>query len=117
MTYGEIFNKYFPIYLGYGMSYSEFWDEEPELAIAYRENYINSLKRRNEEMWLQGWYIVKALECTVGNMFSKKGSKPLEYPKKPLPITEKDRKAQEEEEAREKFERMKNLMIARTKQQ
>ena len=111
IRYGEIFNRYFPIYLSYGMTYSQFWDEEPELAIAYRKSYEISLKQRNTEMWLNGVYTKKALESTIVNMFKKKGEEPFEYPKEPLPITEKEAKEMEERMAKERFERMKQQMI------
>ena len=114
-TFREIFNRYFPIYLSYGMSSHEYWDEEPELATAYREAHELRLDRKNQELWLEGVYMKKALESTVGNMFLKKGAKPMEYPKEPLAITEKEAKAREEKEAKERFERMKSMMIAKSK--
>lgn len=115
VKYGEVFKQYFPIYLSYGMSASEFWDDDPELAAAYRKSYEISLNCKNLEMWMQGIYTMKALESTVGNMFKKKGDKPIEYPKEPLPITEKDVKALKEKQARQRFEEIKRRMILASK--
>jgi hypothetical protein len=115
MKYGEIFNKYFPVYLSFGMSSSEYWDEEPELAIAYREAHRIKLQHKNEELWLQGIYTSQALLSTVGNMFSSKGSKPLEYPKEPLPLTEKEAREREEAKQKARFEKMKEMMMMASK--
>ena len=84
LTYGEIFDKYFPLYLSYGMNYEQFWNDRVELAKAYRESHKLEMKRKNEELWLNGVYQMEALKSTIGNMFLKKGSKPHQYPKEPL---------------------------------
>lgn len=111
VKYGEIFKKYFPIYLSFGMSSSEYWDEEPELAISYREAHQIKLQYKNQELWLQGIYTSQALLSTVGNMFASKGSKPLEYPKEPLPLTEKEVREREEAKQKARFKKMKEMMM------
>ena len=75
----------FPLYLAMGMTYEQFWQGEPDLVKAYREADNIRRRRRNEEMWLEGIYMVEALHSTVGNMFSK-GAK-HQYPAEPFPIT------------------------------
>lgn len=111
VKYGEIFKKYFPIYLSYGMSSGEYWDDDPDLTTAYREAHRIKLQRKNEELWLQGIYTSQALLSTVGNMFSSKGSKPLEYPKEPLPLTEKEIREREEAKQKARFKKMKEMMM------
>lgn len=49
----------------------------------YKAKSNRDFEQRNVEMYIQGRYFADALLCTVGNMFSKKGAKPLEYPKEP----------------------------------
>lgn len=115
MKYGEIFKKFFPIYLSYGMSSSEYWDGEPYLATAYREAHLIKLKRKNEELWLQGIYTSQALLSTVGNMFASRGSKPLEYPKEPFPLTEKEAREREEAKEKARFDRIKQMMMMASK--
>lgn len=55
-------------------------------------------------MWWQGVYIKNALECVLGGMFSKRGSKTPKYPEKPYDMFPKSEKQKdfEAEKAREK---------------
>ncbi len=103
----EIFDNYFPIYLSYGMSYEEYWNERPELVKAYRKAHEINLNRKNEELWMQGAYIRDAVASTVGSMFSKT---PIKYPEEPYPITQRQVESKREREARKKYERMKAIM-------
>ena len=111
----QIFDTYFPIYLSYGMSGSEYWDGEPKLAIAYKKAHEINLKRKNEELWMQGLYIKHALLSTVGNMFKGKNQEAFEYPEEPFPITQHDAELRREREEKEKFEKMKAIMMAKIK--
>ena len=108
----EIFDNYFPIYLSYGMSYEQYWNDRPELVKAYKKAHEINLARKNEELWMQGVYVRDALSSTVGSMFSKK---PIEYPKEPYPITQRQVESKREREARKKYERMKAIMEMATK--
>ena len=105
-------DKYFPIYLSYGMTDELFWNDRVELAKAYREAHEIKMKRKNEELWLNGIYQMEALRSTVGNLFLKKGAKPHEYPREPVPITEEEIKARQKREAEARFEAMKQHMMA-----
>lgn len=55
------------------------------------KNYVRShqlyVEQRNQELWLQGFYIYEAFSVVMSNAFSKNGSK-REYPKEPHRITE-----------------------------
>lgn len=64
-------------------------------------------ERMNYEAWLYGMYTTKALEATVGNVFEKKGAKPIEYPEKPLELFKSaDSIAKEEQEKAQENEKM-----------
>ena len=108
----EIFDNHFPIYLSYGMSYNEYWNERPELVKAYRKAHEIKLARKNEELWMQGVYVRDALSSTVGSMFSKKE---IKYPEEPYPITQRQVESKKEREARKRYERMKAMMEMATK--
>lgn len=84
-TYTEVFEEVFPYYLAMGMSYEQFWFDEPKLAVFYRKSDEIRKRRMNEELWLSGIYTAEALASTVGNMFTK-GEK-HNYPSEPKPIT------------------------------
>ena len=110
-SFSDIFDEVFPTYLSLGMTYELFWLGEPSLAAAYRKaNRINT-RRKNEELWLGGYYMAEAINATVGNMFSK-GNK-YKYPSEPLAITleEQEERRQREELARQ--ERMKAAFMAK----
>ena len=79
------FEKKCPIYMGYGMSYDEFWYGSPYRTKFYLEAYKRKIRQQDESMWMQGMYIYEAL-CKVSpvlHAFSKKGTKPLPYAEKP----------------------------------
>lgn len=74
----------------------------------------DKLKRQrvDEEAWLQGLYVCRALEATVGNMFRKSGAKPSKYPSEPFGLEEE--KKPQNEEAEELFAQayMMNMVMA-----
>lgn len=100
-----------------GIPYKDFWNYTPHDVKLIIEGYKEQQKIRfdydNLLAYLQGRYFVDALLCTVGNMFSKKGAKNLEYPKEPYSFEEEKELTQEEKDAQVKaifanLERMKN---------
>lgn len=81
----KLFEEQCPIYMSYGMSYDEFWHGDAYLTQFYRDSYKIKVRQMDERMWMQGMYIYEAL-CDVSpilHAFSKKGTKPLQYSKKP----------------------------------
>ena len=110
--------------LSIGISYHDFWSMTPKIVLIILEGYNQAEKRKfdydNLIAYIQGRYFVDALLCTVGNMFSKKGAKQLEYPKEPYNLEGERELTQEEKDAKakaiidnlmrmkENFERTKN---------
>jgi hypothetical protein len=94
-----------------GMSYTQFWEDEPKLCEAYRKADEIRRKRMNEELWLNGIYTAEALASTVGNMFSK-GTK-HHYPSEPKPITKDEVLERREREQKAKMEKIKAAFTAR----
>lgn len=106
----EIFEELCPIYMGYGMSYDEFWYGEPYRAKFYREAHEIQIKQKDEEFWIQGMYIYEAL-CDVSpilHAFSKSGTKPLPYRTEPYMSTifKEKNETKEEQEQRIKNEQL-----------
>ena len=97
-----------------GMTWSQFWIEEPELAIAYRKAELIRKRRKNEDLWLEGIYMAEALNATVGNMFSKGQKHP--YPAEPFPITVEEQQERRERAEKARMERMKAAFIAKSLQ-
>lgn len=100
-----------PIFMNMGMTYSEFWEQDPTIAKTYLKYFQikqkNELKSREWEMWKQGVYVYEALidVSPILHAFSK-ATKPLPYPEKPYGIErldeeediEKNKKQEEENE-------------------
>lgn len=104
----ELFEKWCPIYMSYGMTYDEYWKGSPYRAKFYREAHELKVKQNDEQMWVQGMYIYEAL-CEVSpilHAFSKSGTKPLPYAAKPYLYdmkieSERTKQRQEEEKQKE----------------
>lgn len=93
-----------------GMSYSQFWEDAPELVIAYRKADEIRKRRMNEELWLSGVYMSEAISATVGNMFSKTK---YQYPSEPKPITKAEVEERREREQKLRMEKIKAAFTAR----
>ena len=113
-TFTEYFEELFPAYLAMGMTWAQFWLEDPTLAAAFRRAELIRKRRKNEELWLQGMYVAEALSATVGNMFSK--GQPHPYPSEPFPITAEEQQERREREEKARMERMKAAFIAKSLQ-
>ena len=111
-TYTEKFYELFPYYLSIGMTYEQYWENDPSLAKYYRKADELRNEKRNQELWLQGMYIYEAL-CDVSPIlhpFTKKGTKPHPYTSNPYPLTEKQRKRELEEKERRLSNKGKRFM-------
>lgn len=98
----EYLDELFVYAFSIGMTYDQYWYDDPKLLLLFikAENYKQ--RKRNNEMWLQGAYVYHAIASLVPvlNPFSKEHrAKP--YLKNPIPITEEERADIE----REKYER------------
>lgn len=86
----SLFNKLCPLYMALGMSYDEFWNQEPERAQFYLKAYrLKSRIQREKDdvnIWKQGVYDYEALirVSPILHAFSKKGTKPLPFPEQPI---------------------------------
>lgn len=107
-----LFHEVEAYYLSIGMTYNEFWRDDPWLAKVYRDAQELRERRANVEAWRNGFYMASALSSTVGNMFRKKGQKPIRYMKHPIPLTEKEKEEQERQDEIERYEKIKRYMMA-----
>lgn len=86
----SLFNQLCPIYLAIGMTYNEFWNEDPKCAKYYFDAYkIKSrIDRKKDDIniWKEGVYHYEALMrvSPVLHAFCKKGTKPLPFPEEPI---------------------------------
>lgn len=91
-TYNELFEELCPQYIAFGMTYEQFWDGDPQMVVAYRKAQIIKDKQTNTHMWILGTYVYEAI-CKVAPILglnAKKGAKPIEWRKRPYPLTKKE---------------------------
>lgn len=102
-----------------GMSYNQFWRDDPTIAKMYLRYY--KIKQKNEakskkwDMWEQGAYIYEALinVAPILRAFSK-ATKPLPYPEKPYGIDnleKDDEQIKKDKLQEEENERLKTLIF------
>lgn len=84
-----------------GMSYKEYWYGKPSMVVAYKRAYDYTRKKRNEEMWVQGMYIERAVTTAISSHFSKGKVKYYEEPLDIYPKTVEEKEL-EKEKARRK---------------
>ena len=84
-----------------GMSYEQYWEMSPYLAIDYRKAYKLRQELANEQAWLQGFYIYDAFAVVLANAFKKQGAKRQNYLERPIdifPLSEEEKQRREQEE-------------------
>ena len=87
-----------------GMGYDEYWNCSPQRYRAYRKAHQMKIEQRNTEMWLQGFYVYKAIETALHNQpaFATKPVKPVNYLEQPIRITPLSAQEKREKEEKEK---------------
>lgn len=83
------------------MSYEQYWEQSPYLAVAYRRAYRLRREMDNEQAWLEGLYVFDAFAVVLSNAFSKRGSRTQNYMEKPIdifPLTKREKQRREQEE-------------------
>lgn len=86
-----------------GMTYEQYWYDDPLMVRAFYKADKLRRERMDEQAWLHGLYMLRALDATVGNAFRQKGQQQTSYPEEPLSLTEKrerdeSRKIRDEEQ-------------------
>lgn len=107
------FNELFPSAIMFGMSSTDFWENDPQLYWAYRTFYFKKQEYDNENIkynaWLNGNTQMVGTQIAIGKTFGK--NQQIQYPqynemfeetdlsqkeKKPLTKEEKNKLVQEE---------------------
>jgi len=87
-----------------GMTYEQYWYDDPLMVRAFYKADKLCRKRADEQAWLNGLYVLNALNATVGNMFRKAGQAPAEYPKEPFMMSQEANAKEEREMTEEEKE-------------
>lgn len=80
----SFYDELLPLALSCGMSYEEFWNEEPRLFSCYIKKREIELDNINYQSWLIGLYTYKAFGTVLNNVFSDKSSIKDTYFERPL---------------------------------
>ena len=94
----DYLDELFAYALSIGMTYEQYWLQNPKLIYSYIKAEELRTKRKNQEMWLQGLYVHIAIGDLVPvlNPFSKE-HKARKYLDKPIPITQREQEEYEQE--------------------
>lgn len=97
------------------MTYEQFWYKDPHLVRAFAKAEEYRIRKRNQELFLQGQYIYEAIGAFVEILpaFPKKGAKVRPYLSEPYPLTELEKQEREDRKQKAKMEAMKQRMFAR----
>ena len=85
----------------YGMTYEQFWYGDPWMVEAFKDAYLLTRRVKNEELWLEGLYIYRAVHAVVASAFGGRSEKYIANPLDFLPKA-KQEKLQEEYTQRQK---------------
>ena len=116
--YTKEFNETFPYLLSIGMTYEQFWYKDPHLVRAYIKAEEMRKQRKNEELYLQGRYVYRAIGAFAEILpaFPRRGAKIQPYLEEPFPLTLAELEAREEQKQKEKMEIIKQRMFAKSMQ-
>lgn len=106
-----------PYFMAIGVSYDDFWYNEPDIAKQSLKAHEIRQKIENEKIWLQGYYTYIAL-CSVSpvlHAFAKKGSKPLPYPSEPLALSQDEIDERNERQRQNRLRTLKQKLINSSK--
>ena len=94
-----------------GMTYEQFWEQDCQLVVPYREAWKLRQENENRQAWLNGLYLYEALVdvSPVLRAFAKPGTKAQPYPDKPFDF-ESARKKKKAERNEQKMQNAVNFM-------
>ena len=95
-TYTKKFEELCPLYMSFGMTYDQYWNEDSTMVKMYRKAHELRQESENQKLWLQGLYIYEALCCVTPAMRVMKPQKPIPYRSEPISLTGEKSKPKEE---------------------
>lgn len=110
--FSKAFDEAFPYYLSLGMTYDQYWNDNPLLVIAYRKAEDIRSHRRNWEMWMEGMYTYDAIRRLIPSLNMWKPKEPIEYMEEPYPLTKKEYEDRIRREEKRKQDEIKDKMMA-----
>ena len=111
----DYLDELFAYALFLGMTYDQYWKDDPKLIFSYLKANEFKIKSRNQEMWLQGLYVHIAIGDLVPviNPFSK-DHKAKRYLDKPIPLSQKEKEEQDKQRYNDKLNRFVDYLMSKT---
>ena len=95
-----------------GMTYEQFWDGDTDAHAIFRKAKKLALSEQNRNAWLQAMYFYEAMIDVTPYVKAFSKSKPRPFREEPYDLFEDERKAREEREEREAYERIRDRVAA-----
>ena len=94
----EVFDVQYKESIKYGMTYNQFWFDDPQLYYIYEEIYFDKLKEKDVLNWQLGQYI----HFAIGSLMSKE----CKYPNEPMFFARENKKQKDVYDMLEEFSLM-----------
>lgn len=95
----EVFDLQFKNSIRYGMTYEQFWFDNPQLYYIYEEAYKDQMEDRLKEKDVLNWQFGIYLDYAIGHWLGKN----VQYPDKPLFFAREEQKEKNVYDMRDKF--------------
>lgn len=95
----EVFDLQFKNSIRYGMTYEQFWFDNPQLYYIYEEAYREQMEDRFKEKDIFNWQFGIYLDYAIGHWLGKN----VKYPDKPLFYAREEEKEKTVFDMRDKF--------------
>jgi len=100
-----------PTYMVYGMTYDQFWYGDPWMVKAFEDAYMLNRRVKNEELWLEGLYIYRAVRSVIASAFSNRQEKYITSPLDFLPKTKAEKQREEYEKKQKLINYLDSIVI------
>jgi len=106
----EAFDYVCPTYMLYGMTYEQFWYGDPNMTHTFKEAYLLKQRAKNEDAWLQGLYIYRAVSAVVASALGNRNAKYIDAPIDYLPKTKAEKQQEEYKEKLKVIDYLNNML-------
>lgn len=116
-NYTKLFEEVCPYYMSIGVTYDQFWNGDFEICQYARKAEKMRRDRINQESWINGIYMFRALLDAAPAFHDFGDGKTLELSysvTEPFPLTAKDADVQEENRKRQAQEKMLDTLLSIT---
>lgn len=111
ISFSETFYNHLPYYLSVGMTWDEYWKDDVCKVIYYRKKDKLDRQRKNNELWLEGVYFYKALQCVVPALIPfNKNPKVEQYLDEPIALTKEEQEERERKKNQESLLRLRDAL-------